>query len=296
VHLLVLMSFMSSAALSLQDEVTCPDTAAVLDRLHRIAPQALEADHVAHLRQVEGELMLELDDPGGATLASRRLPVSRDCDQLAEVVAVTLAAWEAQFTLTPTAPPPEAPSTGRAVTSPASTSSALSPEGSAGERQHLLLSALVLGTAENHAGGVAVELGMDLGHLIALLLVEAPHSTYLAPGELHWQRSALGLGGTLGASTGRWDFDGRAFVLGALLARWGSGYSIDQASVSPDVGLGLAGRASFGLGGAWRLVAELSGVAWPLTQRIVVDGVPGTFTLPPFQLFAGLGVGCDFSR
>jgi hypothetical protein len=107
---------------------------------------------------------------------------------------------------------------------------------------------------------------------------------------LHWQRTALGAGGALRFTAGRWDLSIRGFVLGALLSRWGTGYGGDESSVSPDFGLGAGGRAGFRLSSSVALLADLSGAAWPFTQKIVVAGVPGSFTLPIWQLYGGLGV------
>jgi hypothetical protein len=156
------------------------------------------------------------------------------------------------------------------------------------------VSALVLGSADAEGLGVAAELAGRFEHLFVLVLVEAPHETAFPPGELHWQRSSLGIGGTLRATTGKWDFDGAAFVLGALLARWGSGYSFDESSVRVDLGVGLEATASLRLGRGFSVIGALSGVVWPLTQQIAVQGLAGTFVLPTFQFFAGLGIGYDF--
>jgi hypothetical protein len=288
VRVLVLVLRLAGAALDFRDEVSCPVTAAVIERLHHMAPEATEADYVVHLRRSGSELLLQLDDRAGSPLASRQLPADADCAELADAVAVTLAAWEAQFSREAPPVPPSAPLPREVVSSPSEPTAEAT--GTSGATRHFGFAALVLGTADGAGAGIAGELDARWEYLLACLLADSPHGVSFAPGELHWQRTSLGLGGVLHIVEGRWDFSARAFVLGALLARWGTGYGVDESSVSPDLGLGAGLRAAFRLSSSVGLLADFSAVAWPFTQDIVVAGVPGFYTLPIWQLYFGFGV------
>jgi hypothetical protein len=288
VRVLVLVLRLAGAALDFRDEVSCPATAAVLERLHRMAPEAPKADYVVHLRRSGSELLLQLDDRTGSPLASRQLPADADCADLADGVAVTLAAWEAQFSREAPPVPHATPLPREVVSSP--NGSIAETTRTPGATHHFGFAALVLATADGAGVGIAGELDARWDFLLAFLLADSPHGVAFAPGELHWQRTSLGLGGALHIVDGRWDFSARAFVLGALLARWGTGYAVDESSVSPDLGLGAGLRAAFRLSSSVGLLADFCTVVWPFTQSVVVAGVPGFYTLPIWQLYLGLGV------
>jgi hypothetical protein len=234
--------------------------------------------------------LLELEDPKGVALASHQLPSSTNCAELADAVAVILAAWEAQFSHE-VAPPPKQPAPAREVVSATNQTASTTQSSPAASRHAVGFAGLVLATADGQDVGVAGEIDGSYDHLTGLLLVESPHSATLAPGQLHWQRTSLGAGGRLWTATGRWEFSGRALLLAALLTRWGSGYGVDQSSTSPDLGIALGARVTLRVAGSLGLMADLSAVAWPLTQTMVVAGVPGSYTLPNWELFAGIGLG-----
>jgi hypothetical protein len=232
-------------------------------------------------------LILRLEDRKGTTLASGRLPDSTDCNQLADAAALMLAAWEAEFarepppTMAPLPPPREV------VSAPPSQA----VDAHEKTQSHLDLAALALVTADGQGVGAALDLDATFSSfLMAILLADTPHSAAFGPGEVRWQRTALGFGGSLHLRPPGWDLSARLFVLGALLARWGSGYGVDEGTVSVDLGFGAGLRAGLVLSASVSLLADLSAVVWPLTQRLLVAGVPGDFTLPLAQLYLGLGI------
>jgi hypothetical protein len=293
VHLMVLLLRLSGAALEFQDALDCPAAELVLKRLEEISPSSPAADWIAVLSEAEDGLSLVLRDRGGATLAARRLPRSADCSGTADYVAVTLAAWEAE--LSPAPPPAKLPSQAApAVVLPPEPSGTAPLPGIGSHR--LDVAALVLATGDGQGAGIAGEFGVDPAPLVTFALVEAPHTAPLGPGEVHWLRASLGLGGSIRWEATPWDLALRGFVLGALLDRWGSGYATNQGALSPDAGLGAGLRVLLPLGGGVRAVADLSVVVWPATQRIAVSGLPETFTLPPLQLFVGLGISHESGR
>jgi hypothetical protein len=287
VRVLVLGLRLAVAALEFRDDVACPDSNAVLARLYRIAPQARAADHVARLQGSGVELMLRLEDRTGTTLASGRLPDSTDCNQLADAAALMLAAWEAEFSREPPPTQLPVPPPREVVSAPP----AQAVEAHEKNQSHLDLAALALATADGQGVGAALDLDATFGSfLMAILLADTPHTAAFGTGDVHWQRTGLGFGGSLHLRPPGWDLSARLFVIGALLARWGSGYGVDEGSLSVDLGFGAGLRAGLALSKSVFLLADLSAVMWPLTQRLVVEGVPGDFTLPLAQLYLGLGI------
>jgi hypothetical protein len=287
VRVLVLGLRLAAAVLEFRDEVVCPDSTAVLERLYRIAPQAREADHVARLHGTGKELILQLDDRTGTTLASGRLPDSADCNQLADAAALMLAAWEAEFAREPPPTQVPVPPPREVVSAPPSQT----VEAREKNQTHVDLAALALATADGQGVGAAFDLDATFGSLLmAIVLADTPHTATFGPGDVHWQRTALGVGGAFHLRPPGWDLSARAVVLAALLARWGTGYGLDEGSVGFDLGLGAGLRAGLALSKSVSLLADFSAIVWPLNQALVVAGVPGSFNLPIVQLYLGLGI------
>ena len=100
-------------ALDVQGTLTCPNPGEVSQQLARLLPETKKTEQAPHayLSAGEGFVTIELLGAEGGLLADRRLDRSGSCTEMAEAVAVILAAWQARFspTVSPTVIEPPAP-------------------------------------------------------------------------------------------------------------------------------------------------------------------------------------------
>jgi len=87
-------------ALNIQGNLDCPSPAEVSLNLAGLVPGheagPASGPH-AYLSGGQGSITIELLDPDGGLLAERRLERAGSCTEMAEAVAVILAAWQAKF-------------------------------------------------------------------------------------------------------------------------------------------------------------------------------------------------------
>lgn len=91
------MLLVASAALTIEGRSTCPSPREVASKLEGLLPLDLGISRTATLEQRQGEVQLTLRDAVGTVLASKVIPARPSCSELAEISAVALAAWEAEF-------------------------------------------------------------------------------------------------------------------------------------------------------------------------------------------------------
>jgi hypothetical protein len=127
--MIVALLVLGLAPLDIQGDCTCPTAAEVGQHLSRLVPrqESLQTDPAPHayLSSGDGYVAVELLAPSGELLAERRLARTAPCAELAEAVAVVLAAWQAKLTpalATASVPPPPRP-TIRVVAPPAEVAS-----------------------------------------------------------------------------------------------------------------------------------------------------------------------------
>ena len=113
----LLALWLAHPMLAIEGDSTCPTPAQVDEQLGNLAArreagqEEPSAQHRAYLSLAERFVNVELLGPDGGLLAERQLDRSASCPELAQAVAVILAAWEANFspTLAPTVVEPPAP-------------------------------------------------------------------------------------------------------------------------------------------------------------------------------------------
>lgn len=87
----------TTATLKVDGNGTCPTPQQVQHQLAELLPAGARSDHLASIHTHDATLLLELRDADGTSLASKALELRPSCEALAEISAVVLAAWEAQF-------------------------------------------------------------------------------------------------------------------------------------------------------------------------------------------------------
>ncbi len=91
------MLLVASAALTIEGRSTCPSPREVASKLEGLLPLDLGLSRTATLEQREDEVQLTLRDAVGTVLATKVFHARGTCGELAEISAVVLAAWEAEF-------------------------------------------------------------------------------------------------------------------------------------------------------------------------------------------------------
>ena len=289
-------------ALDVQGDCTCPSPLQVAQHLTGLIDAGDVGGQASHvdLSPGEGFVGVRLLAPDGGLLAERRLEQSAPCDELAQAVAVVVAAWQAK--LSPTlavpavdraAPRPALPPSPEVVAEP-------SAKGTSGRSLGFdaglgILTSIVGGEAtvgaklEATLFPIAIPLGLDLA--VAATTTHAQSST-VAGIEARWTRPTLSIGPDLRVRgrTLMLDIHGDAVL--ALLHVQGSGL----AQPSSDTGLqfGLAG----GVRGLW---AWNHGVLWlgvdllefPGEDRLSLgnqDGPVQVGQLPHLELQVAAGI------
>ncbi|MCS6914391.1 MAG: hypothetical protein RMK29_06310 [Myxococcales bacterium] len=286
----VLLGTLTPAAMAAvveSDAGACPSASSIEARLASLLPpNAPTVGRKARITRRGDRLRVELQDATGALLLERELPGTSPCAELAEAVAVVLAAgW------TLTAPAVQLPSLDLAA--PPTLRRPVPPPPRPWE---VAGSAWVsfAGTAAAPGGTLEASVaprGRRLGARIALLGA-GPRDEALGPGWVSWTRLAASAGPRYALSKGRFLVSVYGEVLVALVVAQGRGYTESLTSVGGDLGLGGGARIGLRLGPIAPFVG--GGVAgWLLPQALRVAGLESTSTLPRFEvmLLAGAGVG-----
>jgi hypothetical protein len=185
-------------ALNVQGDITCPSQVEVSQNLARLVPgrEAGPAEARAYLSAGEGFINIELLGPDGGLVAERRLDRAGSCAEMAEAVAVILAAWQAKFT----------PTVATAVIEPPAGAVA-TPAPGVGSRLPALfdfgiaaLTSLVSGKAAFGVNleGVLSPFANPLGfHLAISASSSHTQTSSLTAVEAQWMRPALSVGPNL---------------------------------------------------------------------------------------------------
>lgn len=291
-------------ALQIQARGACPGAADVERHLAPLLPPGLKvtASDTATLEENgDGTLLLSLlRSDGGATIY-RILPATPTCDDRAEMVAVTLAAWEAQVHTNlslrldrlstaapaqPVAPPPErGPYLSRAA-----------GEVSRPGNNQLALGAGLVGAwqPDSIAPGARVDAMLNRrdspwrGRLSAGGWGE--HQVSVPPGYGDWSRLYLALGADYSVRLGRqWAATaGAAGVVGAFTIA-GSGFAANRRAWSADVGGEVLLRVELRRWARVRPWLGLALVTWLRRQTVAVDGETTSLSLPRTEPLAALG-------
>ncbi len=218
------------ASISVSGETSCPSARQVASRLVELLPQD-DVDGVLQIAAEGGAVRAVLRRRSGEIVGSRRFEATSACGDLADLVAVAVAAWQsdvhAEF------PDTRAPATRRPAARPAGTARATATparprriEIEAGLFTHLAPAAPrpsgALGASVGAgwvpaAGGLGARLGVR---------AEREHHLPLGAGAVRWQRVSAALGPCFGVALGptRWRLEGQALLVGALLRVRGAGF------------------------------------------------------------------------
>jgi hypothetical protein len=256
----------------------CPAAADVQSQLAALLPIASNSDRASVIREAE-VVRLVLARGDGSVTVTRELAATGSCAELATAVAVMIAAWQAQshpeLPPVPTLAPP-APAAARTLEAvPQVVASIAGADLVAG-------AALTTGLWGRTRGVVASAGGTVL------------RQRALGFGRAGWTRLTLGLGPARRLAGAHLWLDVRAEALAGLVWARGQGYASDRTSWGASPGVGAAAGLAF----PWRSLLfslELSGSAWPLAQRLVVDPAGDRLSLPRAEAHLGAGVGFRFA-
>jgi hypothetical protein len=280
-------------ALDIQGTLTCPTPGEVSHQLARLVPEGKPSERAsrAYLSAGDGFVNIELLDHQGGLMSERRLDRSGSCAELAEAVAVILAAWQAQLspTVSPTAMEPSAPTSVLAAPFPAQTKPAVLFDAGIAA-----LSSIVDGQA---AWGAKLEGSLTpfphgLGfHVAASLSSRHTRSVEALPSttaEARWLRPALAAGPNLRLQGNRLALDIHGNAVLALLHINGSGLGKSTSDTTVQVGMaaGLRGLWTWTGGAVW-VGADLFG--YPGQDNLTI-GDERKGRLPHLEIQASLGI------
>jgi hypothetical protein len=279
-----------AARVTVQSDTTCPTAAEVETRLRALLPPLPEGATPAQasITAEDAGLRVALRGGDGAALGERTLKLEASCADRANVVAVVIAAWEAQQRpeqmQAPSLPHRPPPPPVIASPPPPPEVPALAVELWAGPAITFLP-----GGPRPAATLVAGLWGRRLGARLAL------HGTWpmdqtLPDGRASWSRSdaTLELGVRASGRAGR--VDAHAGLVAGMLVAGGQGFEVDHTTTGFSPGLAAGVDWSYALG-RLLLGAGTTASAWT-NQRLV--SAAATFGLPRLQVSADLHVGFTF--
>jgi hypothetical protein len=280
----------AAAALPVTGATACPlaaDVAAALTGMVPPRDPELPPD-VAELKDDAGSVVVTLKRGSGEPVGEKRLDPGLDCAQRARAAAVIVAAWEAHLA-TPSVPllvqPPPAPPVVAAPVPPITT-----PLFENNIELGITAGGSINGTTLAPAATIEVAYAPAVARVIPAVaaLFVGEHAMSVGPGTAAWRR--YGVAATA-ASRRNWAplwAEGRLGVALTVLDISGSSFPSNSSGVTFDPGVEIGAR--FGL--RWRRVRWwLDGTIalWPRGQDVVVEGAPGSATLPRGQALLGLG-------
>jgi hypothetical protein len=294
--LLVLLAQAAGGAappVSVDSATTCPTADEVEARLRVLLPPASGAPKRARVTAEEGALHVHLDAADGAALGDRTIAVeAASCADRASVVAVVIAAWEAQHRAedvqAPALPRPSGPPA-TVVATPLPDRPRLSLEVTAGPA--LTLTSDGLTPAASAALAVwRTRVGARLG-LTGFL----PLTRDVGAGSARWSRAGVSveLGLRLGGPVAR--LDAHAGLVAGLLTARGNGFDVDRGETRLVPGLTAGLDATRAIG---RLVLGLGVTGAVFNEQVLIDASsnapPVGRALPRLQLTFDLHVGWTF--
>jgi hypothetical protein len=280
-------------ALDVQGTSPCPTPDEVSQHVARLLPESQSSERAsrATLSAGEGFVGIQLLGPEGGVLTERQLERAGSCADMAEAVAVILAAWQAKFspTVSPTVIEPSAP---------APSETAPLPE--VVPQQPFLfdagLAALTSIVGREAAFGAKLEGSLTpfahgLGfHLATSLSSSHEQTTTASTVQAQWIRPALSVGPNLRLQGNRLALDIHGDAVLALVHVKGSGSGLSENASDTTLQWGLAA----GVRGLWTwnraaiwLGADLLG--FPGQDNLTI-GKDRTGQLPHLEIQVSLGI------
>lgn len=280
-------------ALDVQGTSTCPTPDEVSQHVARLLPENQSSERASRATLSAGESFVGIQLLGaeGGVLAERQLDRAGSCADMAEAVAVILAAWQAKFspTVSPTVIEPTAPVP--SVTTP-------SPE--VVSQQPFLfdagLAALssIVGTEAAFGGkleGVLTPFASGLGfHIAASLSSSHEQTTTDSAVQAQWIRPALTVGPNLRLQGSRLALDIHGDAVLALVHVKGTGTGLRENASDTTLQGGLAA----GVRGLWTwnraaiwFGADLLG--FPGQDNLTI-GIDKKGQLPHLEIQVALGI------
>jgi hypothetical protein len=288
-------------ALQIRAAGDCPGAGEVEHELGRLLGDETVALDVATIAPAaDGSVSLSLADTSGQPIGARTLPRARTCGEQAKAVAVTLAVWEAQLHpeislgLDRLASDSARPSEKMAVVARAAPP--LAP--SSPPARELTLGAAALGDVQSGGWAPGARLELALGGVGARWRARVAvagvgrHRIELPPGRVSWWRAFVQVGADVDLARGqRWAVVVGAGVLGGLVSVAGSGFPVDHATRSLDLGGEGRARLEARLGGRGHVRPWLgaSVAMWARRQALDVRGTDTSSALPRVEPMAALG-------
>jgi hypothetical protein len=272
----------------------CPDPSEVSRRLAQISPAAdpfAPAERRARVSRDQRAVHVELLDAAGERLGDRDLDAGEGCDDLAQAVAVVIAAWQAELDPRVVSrvdlPPP-------ARTTPIASAVAATPRGSTPSFD-LGLGLLASVTGGQVSAGARVEgwIAPPGGHLGLGVAVSGAtaRSEPVGPltGAARWTRVALGAGPEARFEAGRTLLGAHAQLLAGVLHVEGVGLETDASDTTVQLGAG----AGVQIGRPWGNATPWIGVDvlyWPGHDRLEIAGQAAQGELPHLEVQVALGL------
>ena len=276
-----------AGGVEIEGATTCPTGAEVAERLRALVPDLNVRNPDRALLRGDGRgLRIDLVDPGGSTLATRKL-LPAGCADLAQAAAVVIAAWESELR------PPPAESV-RALPPP------LPPRRAAVDLAGAFIASFA-GASFAPGGGASALVGVQRGRVWGRIAAAgfATRDLALGPGHASWTRAFASLGVAVRFRPSRFIIDLHGDALAALLYVKGIGYMSPSESYDVDPGLGVGARAAVRLGPvALFLGGDVAGWLRAQTVRVLAQNgtTAGLADLPRVEalLSAGLAWGSDY--
>jgi hypothetical protein len=296
---------MAASPVDVRSSTNCPSTEAIVEQLLPLLPATAglaEGQDLAEIKvgavQARGamELHLRLVRPDGSEVGDRNLVMRGACQDMAEAVAMVIAAWETKPLSG--AVPDDVPAVGATI-SVAQVHAFQSA--SAPIRPWQILVAAGAGAA--FVGGVAATGGVDVRggpvtshwQLRFGVASETARQFNLSPGRVDWRRTSAALGVCWHLRDPSWLFSLDAGPVAGWATLAGSGFSPNDQNSSFDYGFaaGLRAGRSFG---RWSLWAEWRTNLWAQVQRATVTGADFARELPQLDTAVSLGLSAMLFR
>jgi hypothetical protein len=278
-------------ALDIHGDTTCPTPPEVSQHLARLTPEGGKGEQAPHayLSPREGSVNIVLLGPDGGPLAERRLDRSGSCAEMAEAVAVILAAWQAKFspTVSPADFQPALSAPTVVAPSPVSVPRRFLFDAGLALLTSVVGGELVLGAKLE---GVLSPFAHGLGFHLALSMASNHTQTISSPPlEAQWIRPALSAGPNLRLHSDSLALDLHGDAVLAILHVKGSGLKDTASDTSVRFGLaaGLRGLWTWETGAAW-VGADLLGFLGQ--DNLTVGNYGPVGRLPNLEIQVSLGI------
>ena len=291
------------SVVSLQVSGPCPGSEDIARELAGVIGEVRPAEQpdLATVDSTSGTVRLELHRADGTLVGEKQFDPAANCAELAQAVAVVIAAWELQLRDTNTQPPTTDDSH-EAVPKPV-------PQPAPPPRLLPAAPPQPIWQLEFGAGPTLVAPDVTPGVLLFLAArksawsgrltagTSAWHQTPLGPGTAKWARTYAGLGLGYGWRWRRFLLELNGDVLAAVLWASSDGYRPGwsmRSQVTDDAGLGAGVRLSGPLPSRLRGWAALDTMIWPREHTLRVADRSGasleSTNLPHFELLLSLGL------